>query len=1298
MSVVTSSSRKATAESVVTVVGGLFSPDFLHHVRQLEASCQSEADYRLARGLSLRDETGRWWRMALAEWRALPGGAPKDAAGLHFLEVLLRDILGFSDLAPVPPLRVGERLFPVTHLALSGRVPLVLTPGLSLDSPTESLGEGGRKRSPHGLLQELLNASPEKFRWGLVTNGEILRLVRENPSLTRLTYLEVDLRRLLTEEIFSDFGLFCLMCHASRFLPPPGGEIPILETWRSEAETTGERALTLLRRGVQNALLALGQGFLDYPDTPLKKAFSEGSLTAEAYHQELLRLVYRFIFLLTMEDRGLLHTASVPLDDRRRYREGYSLSRLRERSLRRRFYDGFQDLWLSLKITFSGLAKGELRLGLHPLGGLFSEDFCSHLEAAPLANAPLLEAIRELSTFENQGKRSRINYRDMDTEELGSVYESLLELHPVVTTTSWTFSYRGGEGAAMGSDRKSSGSYYTPDSLVSALIRSAVDPVIERTIQKAQDPVMDLLSLRVVDPACGSGHFLLAGARRLALEVARLRENTDSPGIEAHQKALRDVVSHCIFGVDANPLAVELCRMALWLETVVPGKPLGFLENHILCGNSLVGLLSMDLLNQGIPEGAYVALTGDDKETARSLKKRNNAFMKKIQRTTGEIKRNPGDPTPAFSSDLNALPEETPEDIVRKRTAWQQRITAQGQRQLAANLFTAAFFLPKTQETQLVIPVTDDLNRVMHNEPISPTMAEAIEAIAQDLRFFHWPLQFPEVFARGGFDIVLGNPPWERIKLQEKEYFTTRLPEIAEAQNAAIRKSLIESLKTNGPDSFEGRLYHSFIEARRKSEAESQFIRQSGRYPLTGRGDVNTYALFAETILSLLNSHGQGGFLVPTGIATNDTNKFYFDHLVQNGRLVSLYDFENREGLFPAVDSRQRFSLITLGHQIKASQFLFFATRSEHLADERRTFVLASEDIRLFNSNTGTCPTFRSQKDFALTKKIYEKAGIFIREGAEDGNPWGVKFSSLFHMSNDSALFKTAPQLLEAGGTQDGSDWLLPGGVRYVPLYEAKMVHHFDHRFATYEENGKDTRDVTDSEKADPAYFVRPQYWVPEYEVNKALASFEGALWKEQKRGWLLGWRGISNATNERTVIAGVIPRVGVGNNFSLIISDKASLHLCGLVANLSSLSFDYVARQKVGNPNVNFFVLKQFPLFSPDAYSQADLDFLLPRVLELVYTAHDMTPFARDLGYQGPPFLWDPEHRALLRAELDAFYAKKYGLTREDLVYVLDPAEACGEDYPSVTFPGLKNKEIREFGEYRTKRLVLEAWDRLFG
>ena len=1294
--------------SAVSVYGGIFSPDFLRLVASFSAPYQGGEDYGLSKGLNLRDEMGRWWRIAQGEWEFFGGNKWEGTDGSRWMMKVLKEILSFDDLAPLDGWQSGERRFPVTHLSHDKGVPLVLLPsGRSLDQTGAEWGDGHRKRSPQGLLQEFLNARPTPNRWGLVFNGSVIRLVRENPSLTRPAYIEADLKRIMEEDLYPDFVLFCLLFHASRFRIPTGQAEPVLEIWRGEAEKTGERALSDLRNGVRKALQFLGNGFLSFPkNDALRKNFSSGEVTALDFHQQLLRLVYRFLFLMTVEDRNLLHERRLGGEIRERYRSGYSMSNLRDRARRRRLFDEYPDLWQGLLVTFEGLDNGSLELGLSPLGGLFSENQCSHLTASLIDNASLLSAVRELGYFESNGMLSRINYRDMDTEELGSVYEHLLELHPAINVdgTPWRFFYvghqeesEGGERSASGSERKSTGSYYTPDSLVQELIRSALDPVIESILSESSSPAKALLDLRIVDPSCGSGHFLLAAARRLALELARVRMQTDSPDEESRRHALREVVAHTIFGVDANPLAVELCRTALWLETVEPGKPLGFLDNHILCGNSLVGLLNMDLLKKGIPAEAYVALTGDDKEVARGIKKRNGPFTQIILNTipfNGTLK---GVPTPVI--DLDTLPEETPEDIARKEKAWIQQISAQDQRRLSADLFTSAFFLPKTRENQSLIPVTDDLNRVMQDVPIPREMSEAIEEVSRELRFFHWPLMFQEIFARGGFDVVLGNPPWERIKLQEEEYFRTRMPEIAEARNAASRKALIEALKMKGPNSFEGRLYHSFLISRRESEAESQFIRTSGRYPLTGRGDVNTYALFSETILSLLNSRGHAGFLVPTGIATDDTTKFYFDHLVQNGRLVSLYDIENREKLFPAVDSRQRFSLITLGNQVKASQFVFFATRSEHLADDRRMFTLSSDEIRLFNPNTGTCPTFRSQKDFELTKKIYEKAGVFIRDGEEDGNPWGVKFSRLFDMSNDSNLFLTMNDLREREALFSGVTAKLPEGTVYVPLYEAKMVHHFDHRFATYEENGKDTRDVTDSEKRDPGFFARPRYWVPDHEVDKSLSSFEGGILKDKKRGWLLGWRDISNATNERTVIAGVIPRVGVGHKFLLmfpnVLEDK--LIAC-LIGDLSSLVHDFVARQKVGGTDLTYLYKKQISTLPPSAYSPEDIEFVCPRVLELVYTAEDLAPFARDMGYDGPPFVWNPEHRALLRAELDAFYAKKYGLTREELLYVLDPAEVCGEDYPTVTFPGLKKNDMRNFGEYRTKRLVLEAWDLLFG
>lgn len=1287
--------------SAVSVYGGLFSPDFLRLVASFSAPYQGGEDYGLSKGLNLRDEMGRWWRIAQGEWEFFGGKKEEGPDASRWMMKVLKEILSFDDLSPLDGWQSGERRFPVTHLSHDKGVPLVLLPsGRSLDQTGAEWGSGHRKRSPQGLLQEFLNARPTPNRWGLVFNESVIRLVRENPSLTRPAYIETDLKRIMEEDLYPDFVLFCLLFHASRFRIPTGQAEPVLEIWRGEAEKTGERVLSDLRNGVRKALQFLGNGFLSFPkNNALRKDFSSGEVTASDFHQQLLRLVYRFLFLMTVEDRNLLHERRLGGEIRERYRSGYSMSNLRDRARRRRLFDEYPDLWQGLLVTFEGLDNGSLELGLSPLGGLFSENQCSHLTASMIDNASLLSAVRELGYFESNGIFSRINYRDMDTEELGSVYEHLLELHPAVNVdgTPWRFFYvgyqveeGGGERSASGSERKSSGSYYTPDSLVQELIRSALDPVIDRTLSESPLPAKALLDLRIVDPSCGSGHFLLAAARRLALELARVRMQTDSPDEESRRHALREVVAHTIFGVDANPLAVELCRTALWLETVEPGKPLGFLDNHILCGNSLVGLLDMDLLKKGIPAEAYVALTGDDKEVARGIKKRNNPFTQKVFNRIPFKETLEGVPTPVI--DLDTLPEETREDIARKEKAWIQQISAQDQRRLSADLFTSAFFLPKTREKHSVIPVTDDLNRVMQDAPIPHEMCEAIEEVSRELRFFHWPLMFPEIFARGGFDVVLGNPPWEVSQLSESEYFASISPEISILAGDA-RKKKIRELETEDPA-----LWKRYLLAKRFFETINSFVRASGRYELVNSGKLNLYALFSETILALLNSQGRAGFLVPTGIATDDTTKFYFDHLVQNGRLVSLYDFENREGLFPAVHKSYRFSLITLGNQVQASQFVFFATRTEHLADDRRMFTLSPKEIRLFNPNTGTCPTFRSQKDFELTKKIYEKAGVFIRDGEEDGNPWGVRFSQgLFNMTSDSKLFLTLNDLMEREALFSGMMAKLPDGTVYVPLYEAKMVHHYDHRFATYEENGKDTRDVTDSEKADPAYFARPRYWVPEHEVDKALSSFEGGIRKEQKRGWLLGWRDISNATNERTVIAGVIPRVGSGDTFLLIFSDRSPREQCGLIANLSSLSFDYAARQKVGGTHLKYFTMKQFPIFPPESYSQEDLDFLLPRVLELVYTTYDMTLFALNLGYKGKPFPWNLERRALLRAELDAFYAKKYGLTREELLYVLDPAEVCGEEYPTVTFPGLRNNEMREFGEYRTKRLVLEAWGRSF-
>jgi hypothetical protein len=542
-------------------------------------------------------------------------------------------------------------------------------------------------------------------------------------------------------------------------------------------------------------------------------------------------------------------------------------------------------------------------------------------------------------------------------------------------------------------------------------------------------------------------------------------------------------------------------------------------------------------------------------------------------------------------------------------------------------------------------------------------------------------MAFPQIFARGGFDVVLGNPPWEVSQLGEEEFFAVRAPQVAQAKNKAAREREIAKLEKAPVGSRERRIYEEFDAARRMSEAVNGAYRGNPRFTLTAVGKLNTYPLFAETMYRMTAKLGRAGMIVPTGIASDDTTKEFFAEVAEGCRLVSLYDFENREALFPGVHRSYKFAALTLGSAHEA-EFAFYAAQVHELADSRRRFRLAPADFRLLNPNTRTCPIFRTAHDAELTKRIYRRIPVLLDEAhsSDARNHWGVSFSQgLFNMASDSHLFRDT--------AADGA----------LPLYEAKMIHQFDHRWATYGSARSGTmpeaRALTAAERTDTHYSVRPRYWVDGAEVSSRL---EARGWT---RGWLMGWRDICRATDERTVIASVLPIAAVGDTLLLMFPavDDARLVAC-LLGDQDSLIHDYVARQKVGGTHLKYHVKKQLPNLPPSSYDETAMSFVVPRVLELTYTASDLISWASDLGFEGPPFQWDPHRRALLRAELDAWYAHAYGLARDELRYVLDPAEVMGTDWPSETFRVLKNNEERQFGEYRTRRLVLEAWDRIFG
>lgn len=1313
--------------AAIEITGALLTPDIVARIASFDAADQTEDAYAVPPGLKIRDEIARYFRIAEALWHQFETAKAKSpAASDRFMLDLLKQCFGFDTIKAQKAISKGEREFPVRHAALGGRVPIVIAPvpaedvrRTGIDESLTQFGDGSRRRSATLLLQEYLNAEDDAV-WGICADGLTLRLLRDNVSLTRPAWIEADLAKIFFESLFPDFSALWLLIHQSRF--GAAGSAPTdcaLEHWRDAGRIEGTAAREKLRNGVEAALIELGQGFIEHPaNAELRTALSQGKLTRQAYYEELLRLVYRLIFLFAAEDRDLLHTPGAPQTAVRAYAQGYSIGRLRERCTRRTSWDKNVDVWEGLKATFRALSEGQALLALPALGGLFAQGQLPNLREARIGNRRLLAAVWRLAWFRPDGKTlTRVNWRDMETDELGYVYEGLLELTPLVSTTDKFFTFtEGAEG--RGNARKTSGSYYTPDALVQTLLDETLNPLIEETVAGKDDQaaIEALLNLRIIDPACGSGHFLLAAARRLASRIARL-SSPGTPSQPDYRHWLREVARRTLFGVDKNPMAIELAKVALWIETVEPGKPLSFLDAHLRCGDSLLGVYDLKVLEVGIPDDAYKPLTGDDKTAAAAWKKLNKQARERDDKTMEMAFAKVSGELGGTAQRVEAQGEDDLAGVEAKRKAFDALVTGESYWRVktACDLYVAAFLLPKVQPPELTagakgitIPTTsavrDKLSGLL---AVSNLDASAIE-VATVARAFHWPLEFPQVFypstgCKQGFDLALGNPPWERLKLQEQEFFASRDPEIAAAPNAAARRALIDQLATAPAGSAKSILYGDYAMEKRLAEASSVIARISaqdgGRYPLTGKGDVNTYALFSELFATVAR---RVGIIVPTELATSDTTKALFSELVDTGRLHAMLDFQTGMGFFDRIGhARFKFSLIALepARKIPNPSFkvAFFLRTQEDITDKSRYLEMTKSDIAAINPNTRTAPVFRSKADAELTKELYARVPVLIDESTgKVGNPWGVQFGTMFHMSNDSGQFRTARQLVAEGYVRDGRDWVSESpSQRYLPLYEAKMIHHYDHRWATYEDEtgDKDARYLMLAERESPRFEVSPRYWVHDKEVVDCLTA------KGWNHAWLMGWRDVCRSTDERTVIAGAIPVSAVGNNFPLFFpgSDINPRQSAGLLVCLSSLVLDFVARHKVGGTHLNFFLVQQLPVLPPNSFDTNEISFIVPRLLELIYVSHSMKPFADALDCpRNTPFVWEEERRAQLRAELDAKMARLYGLSRDQLRYILDPADVYGTDYPSETFRVLKKNEIEQFGEYRTAKLVLDAWDRL--
>ena len=1199
---------------------------------------------------------------------------------------------------------------------------------------TRGKGKGTQASSPHAqILRYLATAESETdgdFRWGILTNGAVWRLYDQKTRPRATGFYEADLETLLTKDDEERLRTFHLLFRRSAFRRRPGAAATFVETALAEGKRYEQRVAQSLAGVVFDRVFPrLIQALADASDRPMP-----------AIRQAALIFLYRLLFVLYAEDRGLLPVNDAAYDDyglRKRVRD--DIAKRKDRN------DTFSAVATSyydhLATLFRLIDRGDPSIGLPPYnGGLFAQDAASLLNDVRLADDVIADVVYDLSHTQDEGQRRYVNYRDMSVQQLGSLYERLLEKEPVLDGDGQV------EIRPNPYARKDSGSFYTPQDLVDLIVDQTLKPLVDerraafetrarqlrsdrrsRAARRAQLAKLDsaeaVLNLKVLDPAMGSGHFLVTAVDFLTDAIVELIEPSanvtgwlgdDDPyhstlldrvasirtdilrraqeaGWKLNETQLTDqaiirrlVLKRCIYGVDKNPLTVELAKVSLWLHSFTVGAPLSFLDHHLRCGDSLLGLRIADaneeLQRLKVPMFAASALQGVENaahgmhqieqlsDADVSEVHESQSLFAAVESATADIR--------GFLDTLGGLRWLTAGMRVRQRAAFEAPITET----LGADPSRAYERLAKS-------PADHPHNG---SSAFCDRWTEA-RSIADAESFLHWEVAFPGVWHRwqddipeGGFDAVIGNPPWGRIEQQEVEWFALRDPEVALARTAALRKSLIKQLHEAGDS-----LALEYAEARDRATALRTYARQSGHYPLLSGGRTNLYSLFVERALRLLNPHGLVGLLTQSGIYADKTAAEFFKSISRSGRLAALYDFENKKAFFKDVHGSQKFCVIVIGgleRKFERTKCAFFLPNTDTIADPMRSFTLTQHDFNRVNPNTGTAPIFRTRRDATITSHIYENYPVLVdRSKGVEEKAWPIRFAQgMFNMSDDSDLFRTASQLERDGFYPlEGGRWKR-GSVECVPLLEGKMVQAFDHRAASVKVNPQNlhrpaqTLDTTLEQHRDPHWISRPQFWVQEKDLK----------WHGSPRWWL-SFKDATAATNFRSMISAIVPYTGIGNTLPLLLPetpDTSNYSQCAycLVSCFNSFVYDFVSRQKVQGQHLNWYIVEQIPVPTANDYlrrfgDRSAYDIVRENVLRLTFNSYDMIPFARDLGHYDSPFPWDEEERTHLRARLDALYFHLYGLDRDDAHYILS------------TFPIIQRQDEAQFdGRYRTRDLIL--------
>ena len=1200
---------------------------------------------------------------------------------------------------------------------------------------------------PAKLLKELRK---QNLNWGILTDGAKWRLYSTKSSRPYEDYVELSLAEVLEKNDEGEYGLFERFFHKDSFVPEESkgdddekkkdeGSI----VYKCRLDRDKEDSEKLLDEYVKKPLLYQIDEILQYLCNGfIADTTRRGDEYTEEERREIfessVKLLYRCLFLFYAEARRLLPSEVGKA-------ESYSKHSIRALCReahkfqwgKRKDYESY-DLWKHLKGLTNAVNDGDTDYGIMGYnGGLFDDEQEKFLGRHRLRNDSLSRALYLLAYVEpynyNPEEEDEIPYEDLEVRHLGELYENILEYTVLladadrirrrtrngveVLLTSETTKQKGDTLIKKGDvyfgetalERKQTGSYYTPEPLVRFLnTKAVVDPLRERfekecrtrfneflkQASSGQDEgtrrgavrsaiaiverfVNDVvLDFKVCDLAMGSGHFLVDAANQMAgLVVELMAEIPNVKGLTAKVTSnpndwRRLITRNCLYGVDLNPLAVDLAKLSLWLNCFAINHKLTFLDHHLRCGNTLIGIRTLDQL--------------------KTVPKRKN---EKERKSKQQVLPYFDDLTKILLQALKAI-EAIPN--IEEDDTDRQKIMFEKAHELAfvrldplADLYTAYLMdsgITEEQYRELFSYFAAGRNKSQIGDRELKDVSRKVGNYKKKHQFFHWALEFPDVFKKngmGGFNAAVGNPPWDIVKPNSQEFFSNYDPEFRAYGKQEANRVAEQLMRRNPSIREKWETYCNIF------EEQSSYLREPEAYSALGKGDINTFKLFLEEFFNLLCDRGRMGIIVPSGIYTDQGCQPLRELFFGQSQIEFLYCFENRwPAVFSAVDGR--FKFVTFGTQKGGSTERFKCAFMEHdperlQAIDADALKMSVKQVKKFAPDTLSVMEFKSQRDIDVTAQIY---GDWPLLGDKLKDTWNVKFRSELHMTNDSHLFKSAP-----------TD---------CPLFEGKMVWLFD------------------------SHFESPRYWLDRDEVEEALGenAWEGGHYR-------VGFRNVAASTNERTLICGVAPPSFHGNSFLTVTPRNrrwygpSELEMLWIASIMSSLCIDFLIRQKVST-NLNYFFIESLPV--PRGNVKNILrDVITTKAMRLFCCNEDFAKLWEKLfstDWQSPTFwypssapidTYGPAHeqeirrrlrdeaknltpewgphcgvndrlpdrrdtgdRAQLRAEVDAFVAHLYGLSRDEFDYILD------------TFPVLKKKEEKAFGEFMSKRKCLEEFDRI--